>query len=108
MPIYEYQCGKCGVFEISQRITEAPLKKCPTCHGKVERLISHTSFILKGSGWYATDYARSNSKSAESIDGANGSASKPESSASDSSAAAKSPPKSAEKADKAPAAKPAD
>jgi putative FmdB family regulatory protein len=73
MPIYEYQCDHCGVFEISQRITEDPLKKCPTCKGKVRRLISNTSFMLKGNGWYATDYGRSkssesstNGKSAES------------------------------------------
>ena len=61
MPIYEYQCAKCGVFEVTQRITENPLKKCPTCKGKVERIISATSFVLKGSGWYATDYAKSKS-----------------------------------------------
>lgn len=61
MPIYEYQCSKCGVFEVTQRITESPLKKCPTCKGKVERIISATSFVLKGSGWYATDYAKSKS-----------------------------------------------
>lgn len=59
MPIYEYQCAKCGTFELMQRITEPPLKKCPTCKGKVERLVSRTSFVLKGSGWYLTDYARS-------------------------------------------------
>lgn len=59
MPIYEYQCPKCGTFEVVQRITEPALKKCPTCKGKVERLMSRTSFVLKGSGWYATDYARS-------------------------------------------------
>ncbi len=59
MPTYEYQCDSCGVFEVSQRITEDPLKKCPTCKGKVRRLISNTSFMLKGSGWYATDYGRS-------------------------------------------------
>jgi putative FmdB family regulatory protein len=58
MPIYEYQCDKCGVFEVTQRITESALKRCPTCKGKVERIISQTSFVLKGSGWYATDYAR--------------------------------------------------
>ena len=58
MPIYEYKCGKCGVIEVMQRITEAPLKKCPTCRSKVERQISRGSFILKGSGWYATDYAK--------------------------------------------------
>ena len=61
MPIYEYQCDKCGVFEVTQRITEDPLKTCPTCKGKVRRLISNTSFLLKGSGWYATDYGRSKS-----------------------------------------------
>lgn len=62
MPIYEYQCPKCGVFEVTQRITEDPLKECPTCKADVHRIISNTSFILKGSGWYATDYARSSNK----------------------------------------------
>ena len=58
MPIYEYQCQKCGDFEVTQRITEKPLSKCPTCKGKVKKLISNTSFQLKGTGWYITDYAR--------------------------------------------------
>src|ERR1700756_196435 len=58
MPIYEYKCSKCGVFEAMQRITEPSLKKCPTCKSKVERQISRGSFILKGSGWDATDYAK--------------------------------------------------
>src|SRR5580704_3942030 len=58
MPIYEYKCNKCGVFEAMQGIKEAPLKKCPTCKSKVERQMSRGSFILKGSGWYATDYAK--------------------------------------------------
>ena len=58
MPIYEYQCQKCGTFEVTQRITEKPLGKCPTCKGKVKKLISNTSFQLKGTGWYVTDYAR--------------------------------------------------
>jgi putative FmdB family regulatory protein len=57
MPIYEYECGKCGVFETSQRISAAALTKCPTCRRKVRRLISSTSFQLKGTGWYVTDYA---------------------------------------------------
>ena len=57
MPIYEYKCNKCGVVEVMQRITEAPLKKCPNCKSKVERMVSRSSFVLKGSGWYATDYA---------------------------------------------------
>ena len=58
MPIYEYQCSKCGVFEVTQRITEDPLVKCPDCRGKVRKLISNTSFQLKGTGWYITDYGR--------------------------------------------------
>jgi putative FmdB family regulatory protein len=58
MPIYEYQCQKCGTFEATQRITEKPLGRCPTCKGKVKKLISNTSFQLKGTGWYVTDYAR--------------------------------------------------
>lgn len=58
MPIYEYQCSKCGVFEVTQRITEDALKKCPSCRSKVQKLISNTSFQLKGTGWYITDYGR--------------------------------------------------
>ncbi len=58
MPIYEYRCEHCGVFEEMQRITDPALSRCPTCKRKVRRLISHTSFQLKGTGWYATDYAR--------------------------------------------------
>ncbi len=58
MPIYEYQCEKCGTFEATQRITDKPLAKCPTCKAKVKKLISNTSFQLKGTGWYVTDYAR--------------------------------------------------
>lgn len=59
MPTYEYKCKKCGRhFEIVQRITDAPLKKCSHCGGHVMRLLSPAAFILKGSGWYATDYAR--------------------------------------------------
>ena len=57
MPIYEYKCNKCGVVEVMQRITEAPLRKCPNCKSKVERMVSRSSFVLKGTGWYATDYA---------------------------------------------------
>jgi putative FmdB family regulatory protein len=56
MPIYEYECPKCGTFEIMQKISEKPLKKCPTCSCKVKKLVSQTSFQLKGTGWYVTDY----------------------------------------------------
>ncbi len=68
MPIYEYRCPKCGTFETTQRITEPPLKRCPTCKSKVERMISATSFVLKGSGWYATDYARSGSAKSDTAE----------------------------------------
>ncbi len=57
MPIYEYRCLSCGYqFEEMQRISDEPIKTCPKCGGPVQRLISNTSFILKGSGWYKTDY----------------------------------------------------
>ena len=58
MPIYEYECEKCGkVHEAWQKISDAPLTKCEQCKGKLHKLISRSSFHLKGSGWYATDYA---------------------------------------------------
>ena len=74
MPIYEYKCNKCGVVEVMQRITEAPLRKCPNCKSKVERMVSRSSFVLKGSGWYATDYANKGKDNAPaSEDGASSS-----------------------------------
>jgi len=64
MPIYEYLCDKCQrEFEVEQRITDAPLRACPTCRSrKLRRLISQTSFVLKGGGWYSDLYS-SKSKS---------------------------------------------
>lgn len=63
MPIYEYRCENCGTFETTQRITDKPLRRCPNCKkGKVTKLISTTSFQLKGSGWYQTDYAPKDGK----------------------------------------------
>jgi putative FmdB family regulatory protein len=66
MPIYEYDCARCGVFEATQRITEDPLSRCPTCRSKVKKLISQTSFQLKGTGWYATDYGHKSNDSNDS------------------------------------------
>jgi putative FmdB family regulatory protein len=58
VPIYEYRCRKCdGVVERIQGVNDRPLSKCPTCGGKLERMMSPGAFVLKGSGWYATDYA---------------------------------------------------
>ena len=73
MPIYEYKCASCGkVFEALQKFTDEHLTECKFCQGPVERLISNSSFQLKGSGWYLTDYARksSDSKSSEGSDAA--------------------------------------
>ena len=62
MPTYEYKCKKCGnTFEKFQPITENPIKNCKKCEGEVYRLISKNgNFILKGSGFYRTDYHHSN------------------------------------------------
>ncbi len=75
MPIYEYFCKTCGEFEVTQRITEPTLERCPSCRGKVRKLISATSFQLKGSGWYVTDYARKGSTAKETKPSATSSAS---------------------------------
>ncbi|HKX32731.1 MAG TPA: FmdB family zinc ribbon protein [Blastocatellia bacterium] len=57
MPIYEYICEKCGHhLEVMQKMSDAPLTKCPECKGELEKIFSQTSFQLKGSGWYVTDY----------------------------------------------------
>lgn len=79
MPIYEYQCKKCGhKFERIQRFSDPLVKKCPECGGKVEQLLSAPAVQFKGSGWYVTDYARKpagGSAKSESSDG-NGDSSK--------------------------------
>ena len=79
MPIYEYACKKCdGEFEVSQRITDETLKRylCPHCGKRtaVTKLISRSSFHLKGSGWYATDYAKNGEKPSKSDDAKSGDA----------------------------------
>jgi len=59
MPIYEYACQECGYnFEKLQRISEDPVRDCPSCESKgtVKKLVSQTSFVLKGGGWYADHY----------------------------------------------------
>lgn len=58
MPIYEYKCDSCQkVHEVIQKFSDEPLKQCPQCQGEVTKLISNTSFVLKGSGWYADGYS---------------------------------------------------
>lgn len=57
VPIYEYECRKCRcVTERIQGLNDPPIRKCPECGGRLEKKMSPGSFILKGSGWYATDY----------------------------------------------------
>ncbi|MBP8645885.1 MAG: zinc ribbon domain-containing protein [Syntrophobacteraceae bacterium] len=63
MPIYEYECLKCGkTVEAMQKITDPPLSQCIHCSGQLHKLISMSTFHLKGSGWYVTDYAGKNQR----------------------------------------------
>lgn len=62
MPNYEYLCKKCGHrFEKIQKFSDAMLKKCPECGGKIEQVLSAPAVQFKGSGWYVTDYAKKSS-----------------------------------------------
>ena len=62
MPIYEYECAKCGkTIEVIQKYSDKPLTKHEACGGKLTKLISASGFQFKGTGWYVTDYARKSS-----------------------------------------------
>jgi putative FmdB family regulatory protein len=97
MPIYEYACEKCeSEFEVEQRITDDPIKSCPGCKSKkIKRLISRTSFVLKGGGWYSDLYSSSVAKDAKA-DKADPSDAKSKSASADSKTPAKSESKSAD------------
>jgi putative FmdB family regulatory protein len=61
MPLYEFQCESCGnQFELRQKFSDEPATECPNCGGPVKKLISQSAFALKGSGWYAEGYTKSN------------------------------------------------
>lgn len=63
MPIHEYKCRKCeAVAERIEGIHDGPMRKCPSCGGKVDRMMSSGAFVLKGSGFYATDYGKKGKK----------------------------------------------
>jgi len=65
MPVYEYECKGCEkVFEVQQRMADSPLTQCPECSGEVTKLMSMSSFQLKGGGWYADGYTSSKGKPA--------------------------------------------
>jgi putative FmdB family regulatory protein len=67
MPIYEYECDKCGAhLEVLQKMGDKPLTKCTKCRGRVRKTVSRSSFQLKGSGWYLTDYSSKGGKKSES------------------------------------------
>ena len=58
MPIYEYECTKCGQqTEVWQKFSDPPITKCESCRGRMKKLVSQSTFHLKGTGWYVTDYA---------------------------------------------------
>lgn len=61
MPTYEYSCPTCGVHDVEQKITAPALETCVTCGAPVKRLISRSSFALRGGGWYADGYASAGS-----------------------------------------------
>jgi putative FmdB family regulatory protein len=66
MPIYEYECQKCHqTTEAMQKFSDPPLTECPSCSGSLKKMISQSSFHLKGAGWYVTDYARKGSSTPE-------------------------------------------
>src|SRR5579864_8249533 len=71
MPLYEYQCKKCGHrFEKIQKFSDKMVKKCPDCGGAVEQMISAPAVQFKGSGWYVTDYAKKSSSPGSGADSA--------------------------------------
>jgi putative FmdB family regulatory protein len=74
MPLYEYECKKCGHrFEKIQLYSDKMVKKCPECGGQVEQMISAPAVQFKGSGWYVTDYAKKSSSPGSSGSGDSGS-----------------------------------
>ena len=91
MPIYEYTCQKCKAhIEIMQKVSDKPLARHSRCGGKLEKEWSQTSFQLKGSGWYVTDYAGKKSDTKEAKEPSEGKETKKESAASDTPAVEKS------------------
>ena len=71
MPIYGYRCSNCGhEFEIQQRMSDQPLKACPKCQGKLNKILYPVGISFKGSGFYTTDYGSGKSAAAASSNGA--------------------------------------
>src|SRR5438477_4415798 len=105
MPIYEYACAACGhQFEEWQKMSDKPIRVCPKCKKKkVEKLISQTSFTLKGGGWYSDLYAGPKPGAKSAGDSKSGGESGGDSTASPAAAAKDSSSKDTKPADKKPA-----
>jgi len=70
VPIYEYECASCHErFELIQKFSDKPVKKCPHCGGVVHKVLSAPALLFKGTGWYVTDYANPERKKAQKADG---------------------------------------
>jgi putative FmdB family regulatory protein len=70
VPIYEYECESCDKrFELIQKFSDKPVKKCPKCGGTVHKILSAPALVFKGTGWYVTDYASPERKRAQKADG---------------------------------------
>ena len=106
MPTYEYHCDGCGRdFEVKQRITEDPLTTCDVCGGAVRRLLSPAPFILKGEGWYVTDYpSAARKKAMESDKGGDKAAASPDKPSSEKAASSTDGASSSSSASAAPSA----
>ena len=100
MPLYEYKCINCEkIHEVMQKFSDPRLEKCPDCQGAVEKLLSMSSFSLKGTGWYTTDYkakpkAAASPKAAPMTEGSKAAESKPAAATAAPTAPAPAPAKS--------------
>ena len=93
MPLYEYRCRSCKrTVEVLQKFDDRPLRKCEECSGRLDKLVSRTSFLLRGGGWYADGYGKSSkpSSSSSSSDSSSSDSSSSDSSSSDSAASSSS------------------
>src|ERR1700752_66274 len=98
MPLYEYECKKCGHrFEKIQKFSDKMVKKCPECGGQVEQMISAPADQFKGSGWYVTDYAKKSHTSSSDSGSKDSKETKKDEKKSDTTAKDTSTPKKAEK-----------
>jgi len=79
MPLYEYECGQCGRFEVIRKFSDQPLTTCPTCGREAQKLLSSPAIQFKGTGWYVTDYAGKSSGNSGKSEGSSSEGSKSDS-----------------------------